>query len=110
MTWNKRDAMPRQSRATSGTHSARSLRKDDVDVQSSVRGEIDSLAQEEPSALKTKELLAPLPTFETSLYDDDDLPMTVPDDVEREWNAAGMVSNRQWNVWAQWCRRGIQET
>ena len=42
------------------------------------------------------------------MNDDDDI-MEVPDYVEQEWNAIGMVTDRQWNIWAQWCRRGVQE-
>ncbi len=55
-----------------------------------------------------REPLEALPTFAMPMNDDDDI-MEVPDYVEQEWNAIGMVTDRQWNIWAQWCRRGVQE-
>ena len=82
------------------------------DIVTPITGHESPQSAEVPPYVLDSEGVPMLPTVAAGLsWDDaDDMPRRLPQDVERELLIHdGFVSEREWDMWARICRRGITE-
>jgi len=111
MTWNIRDTIPRTpktgrgAKVRQGTTASQDAAELDAAVTASGHGARPVGMPPAATAIETS-----LPTF-ASVFDlwDDETIVVAPPEVQREWNDMGLMTDRQWQTWAQLCRRGIHE-
>ena len=106
MTWNPRDAIPR-SKGKSSKRAGIQPKKAQRDTGNKDEASFEPVIPPSMQSVQDGVMMGAMPTF-ASLDEDDEI-MHVPDDVEHVWNTMGMLTDRQWDIWAKMCRRGIYE-